>query len=227
MVGLETIALFEPLGAAACASITTRCRRARYEPNQLVIDYDDPSTEVHFVLSGCVRVLYRTPSGKETILSEIKAGHFFGELAAIDGRPRSANVTALHRSELAIMPAAAFNELLDQHPALSRFLLRLFTGRIRALNKRLAEHSFLQAKPRLYCELLRLSQPRVGRGDERAIAPPPLQHDLAARIGARREVVSRELAALTRDGLVERTRGALVLKNSDELNRRISIAMKT
>jgi hypothetical protein len=75
------------------------------------------------------------------------------------------------------------------------------------------------------CELLRLSRLRSGSSGERIITPPPLQNDLAARIGSRREVVSRELSALVRDGLVAKARGALVLTNPAELNRRISVAM--
>lgn len=205
--------------------IETRSRVIRAAANELIIDYDDPSSDVYFVRSGKVRVLYRTPGGKLVILGEMGVGQLFGELAAIDGAPRSASVTALQRSELHVIPGAEFLELLDQFPRFNSGLRELLARRIRDLNERLAEYSFLQAKHRLYAELLRLSMPRTGHDGQRAISPPPIQHDLANRIGTRREVVSRELGSLMRARIVERTRGALVLVDPGELNRRISAAL--
>ena len=63
------------------------------------------SSDVYFIIAGEVRVLIRTVAGKEVILGESRAGQFFGEMTAIDGTKRSANVTALTKSELCIMPA--------------------------------------------------------------------------------------------------------------------------
>jgi CRP-like cAMP-binding protein len=225
MTDLDAIPVFETLDADTRARISQRCRRMSVDANQMIIDFEDPSTDVYFLVSGRVRILYRSPVGKEVILGELGAGGCFGELAAIDGRPRAANVTALHRSELVVMPAPIFSGLINDNPAFALHFLALLAERIRSLNTRLAEYSFLQVRPRLLCELLRLSRQRSSSSGERIITPPPLQNDLAARIGSRREVVSRELSALVRDGLVAKARGALVLTNPAELNRRISVAM--
>ncbi|RWP61382.1 Crp/Fnr family transcriptional regulator [Mesorhizobium sp.] len=225
MTDLDAIPVLETLDADTRARISQRCRRMSVDANQMIIDFEDPSTDVYFLVSGRVRILYRSPVGKEVILGELGAGGCFGELAAIDGRPRAANVTALHRSELVVMPAPFFSGLLHDNPAFALHFLAFLAERIRSLNTRLAEYSFLQVRPRLLCELLRLSRLRSGSSGERIITPPPLQNDLAARIGSRREVVSRELSALVRDGLVAKARGALVLTNPAELNRRISVAM--
>jgi CRP/FNR family transcriptional regulator, cyclic AMP receptor protein len=225
MASLADIALLRPLGAGCLGALEARCSFVRHEANELIIDFDDLSSDVYFLLTGKVRILYRAGTGKEVILGELGAGEFFGELSAIDGRPRSANVTALHRSELCVMPGSVFDELVDV-PVFNRCLLKLLSGRIRTLNARLAEHAFLQVKYRLYAELIRLSAPRPGGSDMRAISPPPFHHDIANRIGARREVVSRELSALEKAGLIDKTRGALVLKDPGELNRRISAALE-
>ena len=176
-------------------------------------------------LSGKVRILYRAGTGKEVILGELDGGEFFGELAAIDGQARSANVTALNRSELCLMPGPVFIELAEG-PEFNRALLTVLSGRIRSLNARLAEQAFLQVRYRLFAELLRLSAPRPGGDGTRAISPPPFHHDIANRIGARREVVTRELSALEKAGLLDKTRGALVLNDPGELNRRISAALE-
>ena len=222
---LTQIPLFRNLDEATLRSYDTRVRWAKFEENELVIDYDDNTNDVYFMISGQVRVLYRTITGKEVILGEMGPGQFFGELSAIDGVGRSANVTALNRSQVCIISGPVFMELVTQNASVCRQILTILATRIRFLNTRLAEHSFLQTKHRLYAELIRLSQPRAGHPSQRVVSPPPFHHDLAARIGCRREAVSRELSALEKEGLVAKTRGALALLNPDELNKRISAAL--
>lgn len=193
-----------------------------YSENELVIDIDDPSTDVLFLVSGAVRVIHRAEIGKEVILGELSPGAYFGEMAAIDGVPRSANVTALQTSRIATMRATAFMDILTSEPEVCRAVLNTLVARIRTLNRKLSEQAYLTAVERLYAELLRLSRPRKGHQSQRSVSPPPTGQDLAERIGSRREVVARALSGLQKDGLLEKTRGALVLTNPGELNRRIS-----
>jgi CRP-like cAMP-binding protein len=198
----------------------------RFEPDEILVDFDDLSTDVYFLLSGDVRVLIRTQSGKEVILGEMRGGQLFGELAAIDGVKRSANVTALTRGEVGIMPSAVFRELVFASPTVADRLLRLLAGRVRELNSRLMEQAVLDLRHRLYSELLRMSAPRAGHGSERVVTPPPFHHVLAARIGCRREQVTREFTTMAHEGLVERTRGALVIKRPDVLEARVAEAFR-
>jgi CRP-like cAMP-binding protein len=198
----------------------------RFEPDEILVDFDDLSTDIYFLLSGEVRVLIRTQSGKEVILGEMRGGQLFGELAAIDGVKRSANVTALTRGEVGIMPSAVFRELVFASQPVADRLLRLLAGRVRELNARLMEQAVLDLKHRLYSELLRMSAPRAGHGNERVVTPPPYHHVLAARIGCRREQVTREFTTMAGEGLVERTRGALVIKRPDVFEARVAEAFR-
>lgn len=225
MDDLGQISLLQGLAEGRARPLASQCRWGTWEANELVIDYDDDTTDVYFILSGRVRVLFRTPTGKELILAELTGGHAFGELAAVDGQRRSANVTAMERSRLCVMPGPVFLELITGEPAICGRLLEVLAGRIRDLNIKLAEHSFLRSRERLYSDLLRMSKPRAGHPAQRVITPPPFHHDLASRIGCRREVVSREFSLLAREGLIEKTRGALVLPNPGEINRRISAGL--
>ncbi len=120
------------------------------------------------------------------------------------------------------MPGPVFMEILDTSSTVNRLVLKQLSELVRKLSNRLSEYSFLQAKYRLYAELLRLSRPRPGHPDQRSISPPPIQREIADRIASRREVVSREMKSLERDVCLEKTRGALILTDIDELNRRIS-----
>ncbi|MFE1602374.1 Crp/Fnr family transcriptional regulator [Methylobacterium sp. ID0610] len=204
----------------------TRCIWRRFEPNEVLVDFDDASTDVYFLATGEVRILNRTQSGKEVILGEMRGGEFFGELAAIDGVSRSANVTALTRGELCVVPAPVFRQIVFAAPPIADRLLRLLAKRVRALNSRLMEHAVLDLRHRLYAELLRLSSPRMGSDGERVVSPPPYHHVLAARIGCRREQVTREFTVMAQEGLVDRTRGALILRRPDLLEARVAEALR-
>lgn len=219
---LTNIPLFEELDSELSEKYSARCIWREYSANELVIDHKDQSDDVRFVLTGLVRIIIRVSAGREVILNDARPGDFFGELSAIDGSARSANVTAITRSRMCIVPASVFMEILDVSPSANRIVLRKMASDIRRLSNRLSEYSFLQARHRLYAELIRLSGPRSGHPGQRSISPPPIQREIADRIASRREVVSREMKSLERDGCIEKTRGALILTNVDEINRRIT-----
>lgn len=221
----DGIPFFAGLDPSRAESFGRQCVRKRYSEGELVLDFDDSSTDVYFIVNGDVRVLVRTASGKEMILGDFGAGKFFGEMAAIDGAKRSANVTALTNAELLLVPPTAFREIVLQSPQIAERLLRLLTSRVRELNVRLFERSVLDLRHRLYSELLRMSAPRKGHEGQAIVSPPPYQHDLAARIGCRREQVSRELSAMADEGLAEKVRGGLVLLQPGVLEQRVREAM--
>lgn len=221
----EGIPFFAGLDPARAETFARQCIRKRFNEHELVLDFDDPSTDVYFIVSGDVRVLIRTAAGKEMILGDFGAGKFFGEMAAIDGAKRSANVTALTNAELLLVPPSVFREIVLHSPDICERLLRLLTSRVRELNMRLFERSVLDLRHRLYAELLRMSAPRKGHDGQAIVSPPPFQHDLAARIGCRREQVSRELGAMVDEGLAEKVRGGLVLMRPGVLEKRVRDAM--
>lgn len=204
---------------AAAARAAARAKWRSYGAGALILDVDDPSSDVYFILDGAVRVQMRTPGGRELILTEIQAGGLFGEIAAIDGAPRTANVTALAPSRLCILPAECFLDAACSTPAACLALLRHTTEILRRQSRRVLEREALPVRARLCAELLRLSRPRAGAaaGPARVVSPPPAQHDLAARIGARREVVSRELGEMARQGLIEKARGGIVIPDPGRL----------
>lgn len=222
MQTLSDIPLFAELTPDQSQKYASSCSWRDFNEHELVIDIEDESNDVRFVVSGSVRVIVRIAVGKEVILGEMGEGAFFGEISAIDDSPRSANVTTLTRSKICTMPASVFRQILREVPEVTMKILVMFAERVRSLNMRLAEHSFLQAKHRLYSELLRLSKPRAANASHRIVSPPPTQRELAERIGTRREVVSRELNALERAGHIEKARGGIVILNVGELQRRIS-----
>lgn len=201
--------LLADLDVHALARFAGHARLVEAGEGGLIVDDEDRTTDVYFVLRGAVRVTLRTEGGKETILGDFAEGSLFGEMAAIDAAPRSARIVALSRARLAAVPAAAFLDLVFTAPAVCHRLLRTLTGRIRAQNQRLLEYAALPSRLRLQADLLRLARMRAD--GTLGISPPPTGSELAARIGVRREAVSRELAELARQGVIRVTRGSLII----------------
>ena len=184
---------------------------ATYDPGAIVVDFDDVSTDVFFIVTGELRAVVRTPGGREVILGDLSAGQVFGEMSAIDEAPRSANITVLNTARVARMSGVTFMDLVTQSPVVARRLMKILTERVRTGNAKLVEHASLTIRYRLYAELLREARPRKAGSDELIISPPPTQTTLAGRIGGRREAVSREIADLLRRGILNRTPAALVI----------------
>ncbi len=225
MADFTGIPLLEGLPEAVGARAAPRCRWRHFEAHELIVDYGDESNDVIFIISGQVRVLMSSAYGRHVILNHLDKGDFFGEMSAIDGRSRSASVIALYNSEVCVMPGDVFMEIATTIPAVAKRTMEKLTERVRTINERLAEQAFLTARQRLCAELLRQSRPRAGHPGQRIVSPPPIQEDLANLISSRREVVSRELSALTKDGVIERSRGGLILSDVEELSRRVEEAM--
>lgn len=208
---LRQVRLFRRLSDDEIRRLDSRCLWRRYETKDQVLGHGDAGTDVYFVVSGQVRAVIRANGSREIILGDIGAGEFFGELAAIDGRPRSASIVAVTGATLARMPAAVFRETLHEHADVCSQVLALLAARIRLLDNRVSEFATLDVRHRVFAELLRLSRPDGGEPGRAVVSPPPFHAEIAARISARREAVTRELKALEGAGLLERRRGAIVL----------------
>src|SRR5712672_1093593 len=197
---LAKVPLFRSLAADAIAALDRQCSWRRPPAGQWIIDYQDASSDVFFVVSGAVRVVIQS-AGREVLLRQINAGELFGELAAIDNAPRSSGIVAMTDVTVARMSAAVFRAAVHAYPDVCDQVLALLAGQIRMLANRVNEFSTLDVRHRVHAEL-------------------------AARISTRREAVARELKALERDKLIERRRGALVLTDVDKLRRMINEAIE-
>jgi CRP/FNR family transcriptional regulator, cyclic AMP receptor protein len=225
--GLARLALLQGADPAALSAAAPLARWLTVGPDELVLDFGDATNDVFFVVEGAVRVVVRTPLGQEVILGDLGPGEVFGEMAAVDGEPRSASVTALHPTRLCRLPAAAFLEVALRSPEVGLRVMRVLVARLRLQDERLFEQVALPVRHRLAAELLRLSRPREGSGAVgRVVSPPPAQHVLAARVGARRETVSLSLAELAREGLVEASPRAIVLPRPEALRAAIDAELR-
>jgi CRP/FNR family transcriptional regulator, cyclic AMP receptor protein len=217
--------LFRNLAQQDLQRVESSCSWRQVAAQEWVVDREGEGTDVFFVLHGHLRVVVSV-GGRETILRDLKAGEFFGELAALDLKPRSAGIVAIANSLLARMPAAAFRDAIHQHADVCDQVLAVLVGQIRVLANRTNEVSGLSMKHRLCAELLRLARPAMASPGFPVITPPPTHSELAARVSSHREAVTRELGALERAGLIARRRGAISLLDAERLRRMVSEAIE-
>lgn len=223
---LRGTSIFASLTAGEDNEWLSRCHTRSLCAGESLVDYEDLSKDVFVVQNGEIRAVLRFTVGKEAILGTFRRGDLLGELSAIDDMARSASLMAVSDAVVTVIPYAVFHDILRNRPEVCLALMQLLSRRIRAMNERISELSFLDTKHRLYNTLLRLSRLRGDGGRERIISPPLVHAELAEHIGSSRETVSREMSKLIREQLIERTSRAIVLKNPVELSRRISRALE-
>ncbi|MDH3594001.1 MAG: Crp/Fnr family transcriptional regulator [Rhodospirillales bacterium] len=219
---LAGIGLLHGLCEADLGALAKRCSWRRYQAHEQIIHFHDDTRDVYFVVEGEVRAITYSLEGKEVTYRDIPAGGMFGEYAAIDGKPRSATIKALVPSYVAAMPATCFWEVLENHPSANAIMLKQLTRQVRTLTDRVFEFSTLAVKNRIHAELLRLARDHIVDEETAVIVPSPTHADIASRISTHREAVTRELTELSRQELVERRHGSLVVRDVPRLERMVA-----
>jgi CRP-like cAMP-binding protein len=177
----------------------------------------DTSNDVYLVVSGMVRVHLFSHSGKETTFRDVDAGGMIGDLAAIDGGSRSASIVTLESSVLLRMSASTFLSVLAEYPSVAMTQMRRLAGLVRDLSDRLATVGTVPVPERIRGEVLRLARAHPAADNQAIVRPYPKHHDIASRVGTHREAVTRELGAMSRAGLIQRSDGALVVLDVEAL----------
>jgi len=211
--------IFQGIPSPELDRLAERLRWKRYSAHQQIIGHMEDSADVFLVVEGSVRVIVYSASGKEVTFRDIPAGEFFGELAAIDGLPRSATVVALAESLVAVMSAEIFWGILRGYPDFAAALVKRLAGKVRDLTERVFEFSTLAVRNRVQAELLRLAREHMADARQAVIRPAPTHAEIASRISTHREAVTRELNRLSHQGLVARQSGALVVRDVAQLSR--------
>jgi CRP-like cAMP-binding protein len=210
---LAGIAILRRLSAEALTDLQQHCAFRRYEQGELIVDYLDQSDDVYFIISGEVRVTIYSLAGKVVSFRDLGSGEVFGEYPAIDRGPRSTSVEAHTACLVATLPGAAFRELIETEPVVALAMLPQLVTKIRGLTTRIYEFSTLAVSNRIQAELLRLATLGTRDGMGARIAPIPTHTEIASRVSTHREAVAREFTRLSRLGLIEREKNAIVVKD--------------
>jgi CRP-like cAMP-binding protein len=221
-LGLRRVLLLEGLSAACLERIAAQCSWRHYEAGQQILAREGEDRDVHFVVSGRVRVTTFSAGGRQVTFRDEEPGQLFGDLAAIDGKPRSADVVALDSVLVASMTPQQFRELLAKEDAVRERVLQRLAHLVRVLSDRVIELSTLGVQNRIHAELLRLARSAGVENNQARLDPAPKHADIASQVSTYREQVTREISALAKQGLAAKAGAALVLLDVSRLERMVA-----
>ncbi|HUP54522.1 MAG TPA: Crp/Fnr family transcriptional regulator [Methylomirabilota bacterium] len=219
LASLAAIPFFGGLEPAALDRLAAGMRSRRFRRGEVIFHIGDPGDALFVIVSGEVKISLPSETGDEAILATLRPGDVFGELALLDGAPRSASASALTATEAVILPRERFRELIATETGVRDALLASIAGELRRLTTHVEELHFLDITGRLAARLVRLSQEGgtpAADGSVR-LRTNLTQADLAAMVGCTRQSVNKLLGQFTDDGLVRLERDAIVLTDIDGL----------
>ncbi len=209
------------LSAPAQKALAERWMIEQFDVGRLIFGDKDPSRDVYFVLKGAVRAAAFTLNGREVSFNVIGPGDCFGEIAAIDGGIRSSSVAAMKSVTVGRLSASDFQHILETKTEIARAFFVLLCGKVRGMSDKLVEYTELTSSQRVRRELTRLARDARVAGDSALVSDMPTQSELATRILARREAVTREFARLQREGIVEKRKDGLFVPSIRRLEAEI------
>lgn len=216
---LTSIAFFGGLDAAALEGLAATMRARRFKRGEVIFHIGDPGDALFIIVSGEVKISLPSDTGEEAILATLRPGDVFGELALLDGAPRSASATALGPTETVILPRDRFRELIANEAGVRDALLASIAGELRRLTTHVEELHFLDITGRLAAHLVRLAREggmTLADGGIR-LRTNLTQGDLAAMVGCTRQSVNKLLGQFTDDGLLRLERDGIVVTDLDGL----------
>ncbi len=163
----------------------------------VLFEAGDKPDNLYVVLGGRVAIANRSIDGRESVVALMETGDLFGEMGMLDGLPRSAEARALEASRVLAIPYEPVRDLFEAEPALLWGVVRMLSGRLRAVDEALADSVFLDVTGRTAKRLLELA----GGADEFLL--PVTQEELAGMVGASRERVNKAIASFIRLGWIE------------------------
>ena len=214
---LRKVRMLSSLNDDQLATLAEQCAWSRHDSGREILTQDMTSNEVYFICRGRVSAKTFSEKGKEITFAELLPGDTFGELSALDGRPRSSFVVTLEETLLASLKANAFNALLNQYPEAMRAMMIELTRRLREADEKLFEFSTLNTQNRIYAELLRLARAHPAGTNQADLNPAPTHADLASRTNTTRESVTRALNRLKKESIIDASRQSIQIHDVERL----------
>ncbi|MGQ3002598.1 Crp/Fnr family transcriptional regulator [Variovorax sp.] len=221
-LALRQIALLAGLSDQRLDQLAQQCLWHSVAAGKPLLLRAEQQGEVFLLISGRVRVTTYSANGRQVTFRDSEAGEHFGDIAAIDGGPRSADVVTLEPCVVASLDRTAFLALLRDEPLVAERVMQRLAALVRQLSERVIDLSTLGVQNRLHAELLRLARGAGFDGNQARLEPAPRHAALASQISTNREQVTRELNALVRSGVLRKDGRALVLEDAGRLERMVA-----
>lgn len=209
--------LLQGIDDEALRGLDIHCHLLRLSAWETLFAQSDEARDLCFLVSGALMAIHWTVDGREIIFTRFQIGDHFGELAALDGGRRSLAVVAREPSQVLVLERASFLRLIDGLPLLRDRLLQSLVARIRLLTERNLQLVTQSVEQRVRSYLMSIFFERGQLHPGAVIEEMPTHAEIAASIGANREIVSRVLSQLRRDGLIATGRRRIELRDPARL----------
>ena len=184
-------------------------------PHEVVLRQGDDGDSLVILLEGVVRVSMVTPNGREIILDYAEPGAVVGEIAVLDGEPRTASAISMWQGRLLRLSRRAFEDFMERHPKIAIRLLRELARRLRQTNATIESDRAFTTGPRLARYLKRLADQKVNGAK---LTSDLSQSELGMFVGISRENINRQLSAWANDGVIELSQGKIRVIDADYLS---------
>jgi len=207
------IALFSGLSEDEVDVLLTHSIRRRYAKNTILIQEGDKGDALYIIRSGRVKVYLDDANGKEIVLKTMIVGEHFGEMSLLDSEPRSASIMTVEPSEFSIITRANFEKVLLQNPRIAINLMKELSHTLRVLTDNVKSLALLDVYGRVARTLMISAKP-YNNSETTLIVEEQLTHqELANRVGASREMISRILKDLSKGGYIHMKGRQIVIDN--------------
>ena len=220
---LKGVYLFQSLSRSDRECLAVSLKRRSLKRGEALFRKGDEGTSLYIVKSGSVKVVLPSDMGDEVAAAILSEGEFFGEMALLDGMPRSADVVALEPSELLALNQKDFLAFLKGNEGAIQAIFSYLSLRLRRTDELLENAHFLNISTRFARRLVELSQKhghRKAEGEPIEIDLRLTQKDLASIVGTTRESINKELRILREKGLVNTEGNALQILDLERLEKR-------
>jgi len=219
---LYNIPLLKSLSAKDRKGLETLLRVQRVKKGEVLFRKESEDSALYIIQEGAIKIVLSSELGDGMIVAIYSKGDFFGEMALLDGRPRSTDAIAIEPSKLLLLNRGDFLQFLKKNDAAMDTILSSLSTRLRKTNDLLRDLSFLNIPARFAKKLLEIGELFGHRdGDKLEIANRFSQRDFADMVGATRESINKEFRILKKKGLVSIDKKIIKIHDVNLLKQRI------
>src|SRR5690349_15907958 len=219
---IEKVPFFSGLDAESLAELGAAARRRTFRAGEIVFHRDDPGQVLYVIRAGKVKIYITSQDGQEVSLAVFGPGDYFGELALLDGQPRSASAVAIDLVEVYALQRSDFINIVIHHPRIAIQVMNVLSQRLRQTDAMIEDLLFLDVHGRVAKKLLDLADLHGVRTPEGVRIDMKLtQSDLAALVGASRESVNKVLGYFVDKRFISTEKRKITILRLAELRRRI------
>ena len=212
---LRNHSLFRDLPAAVIEHLGSYMKTRRVQRGATIFSKGDPGTGLLGVVSGAVKVSVASAEGKDIVLNIFHEGEIFGEIALLDGRPRTADATAMADCELIIIERRDFVPFLQDHPDVTLKFIEILCSRLRHTSEQVQDVTFLNLPTRLAKTLLQLTTANEASAPKGKVTIT--QREISQIIGRSRESTNKQMRAWAKRGWIRLERGGVTVVAPDKL----------